>query len=96
MNGRLPIQTVDPDYPGKNFKWTPASESRALELDRENYPASRIADALNAEFPQINRLSRSAVIGKLWRLNGVRVTNSKAPRAKARIRKTTASFRVSF
>ena len=65
------------DYPGKFYKWTPVIEERALALESRGFSTRDIATALNAEFPQINLCTRSAVIGKLNRMRKIAPTRTR-------------------
>jgi hypothetical protein len=56
------------EYPGKIYTWTSEAEARLVELVHAGLGYVSIAKLINLEFPQFNKVTSSAVSGKVRRM----------------------------
>ena len=56
------------DYPGKHYVWTVENERHLTTLLKTAMSMERIAAAMNWDFPQAVRVTKSSIVGKLFRM----------------------------
>ena len=62
------------DYPGKHYIWNFRNELHLTTLLKTTMTMKQIAAKINRDFPQVVRLTKNSVVGKLFRMGERRGT----------------------